>query len=192
MSDEDLDHLTRELGATIRAERAARGLSLGELARASGLSKTILSRIETGEGNPSIETLWRLSQAFDLPLGALVGATERPIARRIASRSGRRLRAESGMTAWLVHGEGRPRRCEVFELELPEGVAHLGRPHLPGTAEVVVCTKGRVRVGPEGNPLELGRGDAAWFASDVPHRYEALRGAATALNLVLHPATSER
>jgi XRE family transcriptional regulator, regulator of sulfur utilization len=191
MSDQELDGLTRGMGRAIRAERTARGMSLGDLGRASGLSKTILSRIEAGEGNPSVETLWRVSQAFDLPLGALLGDADRPPARAVARRSGRRLGADSGMTAWLIHAEGQAHRSEVYELDLPAGVVHPGRPHLPGTTEVVVCTKGRLRVGPDAEPLELGPGDAAWFASDVPHRYEALR-ASVALCLMLYPAGAER
>jgi XRE family transcriptional regulator, regulator of sulfur utilization len=187
----DLDDVTRGMGLSIRAERTARGMSLGDLARASGLSKTILSRIEAGEGNPSVETLWRVSQAFDLPLGALLDGGTPPVARRVAARSGRRIGADSGMTAWLVHAEGRPSRCELYELDLPEGVVHPGRPHLPGTTEVILCTKGRVRTGPDGEQLDLGPGDAAWFASDVAHRYEALRPA-RALCLMLYPAAADR
>ena len=186
MSDAGLDTLTRSMGQAIRAQRTARGMSLGDLARSSGLSKTILSRIEAGDGNPSVETLWRVSQAFDLPLGALLGAEAPPAARLVPARSGRRLGADSGMTAWLVHAEGRATRSELYELDLPEGVTHPGRPHLPGTSEVIVCTRGRLRTGPDGEPVDLAPGDAAWFASDVPHSYAALRPA-RALCLMLYP-----
>ena len=82
--------LNRRLGRTLRAHRLAHGSSLTELARASGLSKTILGRIEGGEGNPSIETLWRISQALALPLGALLEDEGRPNARVIRARSGSR------------------------------------------------------------------------------------------------------
>jgi transcriptional regulator with XRE-family HTH domain len=187
MSDDRLHDITRGVGRTIRAERGARGMSLGDLARAAGLSKTILSRIEAGDGNPSIETLWRVSQAFDLPLGALLEAGERPATQVVPARSGRRLGADSGMTAWLVHAEGQGHRSEVYDLDLPAGVVHPGRPHLPGTTELVLCMKGRLRAGPDDDPHELGAGDAVWFAADVPHRYEALRHA-TAICMMLYPA----
>ena len=59
----DAAALSARLGRLIRAHRAGRGMSLGELARSAGLSKTILARIERGEGNPSIDTLWRLHRA---------------------------------------------------------------------------------------------------------------------------------
>src|SRR3954469_14587674 len=117
MDREDLDHVTRGMGLAIRAERTARGMSLGDVARASGLSKTILSRIEAGEGNPSVETLWRVSTAFDLPFGALLDLGAPPAARLVPARSGRRIGADSGMTAWLVHAEGRSTRNELYELD---------------------------------------------------------------------------
>jgi transcriptional regulator with XRE-family HTH domain len=186
MERDDINDVTRSMGLAIRAQRTARGMSLGDLARAAGLSKTILSRIEGGEGNPSVETLWRVSQAFDLPLGALLERDEPPAAQLVGARSGRRLGADSGMSAWLVHAEGRPSRCELYELDLPAGVTHPGRPHLPGTNEVIVCVRGRLRAGPDGEEVELGPGDAAAFASDVPHRYIATR-AVRALCLMLYP-----
>jgi len=167
--------LNRRLGRTLRAHRLAHGSSLSELARASGLSKTILGRIESGEGNPSIETLWRVSQALALPLGALLEDEGQPNARVIRARSGEQVRADSGMTGWLVHADGRDHRTELFDLDLPAGTEHRSDAHLPATEEVVVCSSGRLRAGPDGGEAELGPGDAMLFAADVPHRYVALR-----------------
>jgi len=168
-------YLNRRLGRTLRAHRLAHGSSLSELARASGLSKTILGRIESGDGNPSIETLWRISQALALPLGALLEDEGRPNARVIRARSGEQVRAESGMTGWLVHADGRDHRTELYDLEYPKGTDHRSDAHLPGTEEVIVCVQGRIRVGPVGEEADLGPGDAILFAADTPHSYEALR-----------------
>ena len=46
------------------AERERAGMSLAELARA-GLAKSTLSQLESGTGNPSLETLWALAMALD-------------------------------------------------------------------------------------------------------------------------------
>ena len=188
-SDQDLDALARRIGRAVRTYRLGHGWSLGDLARAAGLSKTILARIERGEGNPSVETLWRVSQALRVPLGALLTPAEQPRTRVIRARSAEPLRSESGMTAWLMHAEGRDRRSEVFDIELPRGIDQHSEPHLPGTEELVVCVKGRVRVGPLGEEAELGAGDAAWFTADVAHHYNALRDART-LCLMLYPPTA--
>jgi transcriptional regulator with XRE-family HTH domain len=172
---EDLDALATSIGRTVRSERLAQGRSLSELGRASGLSKTILARIERGDGNPSVETLWRVSQALRVPLGALLAPPSRPRTRVVRARSGEPLASESGMAAWLLHAEGREHRSEVFDLDLPKGVDQRSEPHLPGTEELIFCVKGRARVGPDGQEAELGPGDAAWFSADVAHHYAGLR-----------------
>lgn len=178
--DEDLDALATRIGTAVREQRDARRWSLGELGRAAGLSKTILARIERGDGNPSVETLWRVSRALGVPLGALLSPpARRPRVRAIRARSGEPLAAESGMGAWLLHATGHEHRSEVFDLDLPRGVDQATDAHLPGTEEVIFCVKGRVRVGPYEQEVELGPGDAVWFTADVPHHYEALRDTRT-------------
>src|SRR5690606_40680753 len=56
------------IAAALRAERRRAGLSLGEVARKAGIAKSTLSQLESGAGNPSVETLWALSTALDMPL----------------------------------------------------------------------------------------------------------------------------
>lgn len=180
-----LDVLGARIGRAVRARRTATGMSLGDLARASGLSKTILARIEGGTGNPSVETLWRISHALAIPLGTFLADEAEPRVKVVRARSGDRLHADSGMEAWLVHAEGREHRSELFELSLPTGVDQRTGAHLPGTREVVVCVRGRLRVGPLGEEADLGPGDAVWFAADAPHRYAGLRDV-RALNWVLY------
>jgi transcriptional regulator with XRE-family HTH domain len=182
---EPLDALAARIGRSLRARRTAAGMSIGELARAAGLSKTIIGRIETGAGNPSVETLWRISHALAVPLGELLAEDAEPRVKVVRARTGDRLHADSGMEAWLVHAEGREHRSELFELSLPAGVEQRTDAHLPGTREVVVCVRGRVRAGPLGEEADLGPGDAVWFAADAPHRYVGLRDA-RALNWVLY------
>ncbi len=177
--------MTRRIGRALRAHRTERGMSLGELARAAGLSKSILARIEADGGNPSVETLWRLSLALGVPLGSLLGGDDEPRVRRIPARASEAMQGESGMTGWLVHTEGRVRRTELFELDFPAGTEHEGSPHLPGTEELVLCVSGRMRVGPEGEEQDLGPGDALVFAADVPHIYSAAE-ASRALDWILY------
>jgi transcriptional regulator with XRE-family HTH domain len=183
----ELGVLADRVGRVIRAHRAAQGRSLGDLARASGLSKTILARIEAGDGNPSLETLWRVSRALRVPLGELLGEDEDPRVRVIRHGAGEELHADSGMSARLLHADGRERRTEVFELRFDAGVEQRAEPHIPGTEELVVCTRGRMVVGPLGEEAELDAGDAVWFAADVAHRYAGLRDA-EALCWMLYPA----
>jgi transcriptional regulator with XRE-family HTH domain len=171
---DDTHDLSDRIGRALRVQRAALGLSLGDVARSSGLSKTILARIERGEGNPSIDTLWRLSQALGIPLGAMLAEPESPRVRAFPARSGHKLTATSGMDAWLVHTESRALRSELFDLALPKGADQRSGAHLPGTEELIYCVTGRIQAGRFGEEVELGPADAVWFVADSDHHYVGL------------------
>lgn len=53
-------------------ERQRTGLSLAEIARRAGIAKSTLSQLEAGNGNPSLETLWSLCVALDIPFAGLL------------------------------------------------------------------------------------------------------------------------
>jgi transcriptional regulator with XRE-family HTH domain len=189
-SGEGLPALAGSIGRAVRGLRIARSLSVGDLARDAGLSRTILSRIENGSGNPSIETLWRIARALSVPLGALLGEDQEPRVRAIPARSRKALAADSGMRAWLVHAEGREHRSELFDLDLPDGVEQRTDAHIPGTDELIMCVSGRVLVGPLGEEVELAPGDSVWFAGDRAHRYLALEDTHALCWMLYGPATS--
>ncbi|MGH8829277.1 MAG: helix-turn-helix domain-containing protein, partial [Jiangellaceae bacterium] len=60
------------IAASLQRERRRVGLSLAEVARRAGIAKSTLSQLESGTGNPSVETLWALSLALGVPFAQLV------------------------------------------------------------------------------------------------------------------------
>lgn len=57
-----------EVIGTIIKQRLLRGWSQSELAEAIGSRQPVISRLERGEGNPSLQTLNRIAKALDLSL----------------------------------------------------------------------------------------------------------------------------
>ena len=64
------------VGSRLRRVREQRGLTLTEAAALAGMSKSTLSRLETGQRKPSLELLLPLAQTYRVPLDDLVGAPE--------------------------------------------------------------------------------------------------------------------
>lgn len=184
--------LTERLARSLRSHRLGRGLSLGELARRSGLSKTSLSNLEAGAANPSLETLWRIAGALDLPLGELLGESEPPPTRLIRSHEGAAVESESGLRGRMLLAEGRTHRTEVIEALLAAGADYRARPHAPGTEELVLCMEGSLVVGPSGGEYALEEGDALRFPADVAHRYASMDGARTLVVMSYPTLPSER
>lgn len=65
-----------EVGPRLRRLRVGRGLTLTALAERTGISKSTLSRLETGQRKPSLELLLPLAGVFQVPLDDLVGAPD--------------------------------------------------------------------------------------------------------------------
>jgi len=61
----------------VRSARVRRGMSLGRLALASGLTKGFISQVEHGRSQPSLDSLGRIASSLDLSLYSLLGSQER-------------------------------------------------------------------------------------------------------------------
>ena len=69
--------LSMQLGQRVRSARAARAMTMKQLAAESGISLPYLSRVEKGDGNISIAVLYRLATALNLPIENLLADNER-------------------------------------------------------------------------------------------------------------------
>ncbi|MGC1215446.1 MAG: XRE family transcriptional regulator [Micromonospora sp.] len=175
------------IAAALRRERERAGISLTELARRAGIAKSTLSQLESGVGNPSVETLWALGVALGIPFSRLV---EPPVdaVRVIRAGEGPRVRSEhADFSATLLAAGSAHGRRDVYLMELEPGTVRVAEPHTPRSVEHIVVGAGRMRVGPESEPVELGPGDYVTFPGDVPHRYEALTPGTFAVLVMEHP-----
>jgi len=174
------------IGERIRQQRTARGWTLDELADRSGVSRRMVINIEHGEGNPSIATLLRISDALGVGLPVLVDV-ERPRELTVtpAGRAPVLWRGPSGGQALLVAGTEPPDVVELWDWTLRPGEEHSSEAHSPGTRELLLVLEGRVdlRVGDRTDRLEAGA--SAAFAGDVAHGYATPADAETAARFAL-------
>jgi transcriptional regulator with XRE-family HTH domain len=73
----------RLVGRNVRAVRLAAGLSQAALADKMGVDRAYISRLELGQYNPTVLTLWHLAQALEVKVGAFF--TESSIRKRSSS-----------------------------------------------------------------------------------------------------------
>jgi transcriptional regulator with XRE-family HTH domain len=98
-----------EVGPRLRRLRERRGVTLTALAAQTGISKSTLSRLESGQRKPSLELLLPLAEAHHLPLDELVGAPrigDPRVRARPRTRNGRLVypltQQSSGLAVWKV------------------------------------------------------------------------------------------
>jgi transcriptional regulator with XRE-family HTH domain len=69
------------IGPRLRSTRVSQGLTIAQLAEATGLTKGFLSRVERDETSPSVTTLLTLCQVLSLPIGSLFEPPEHEVVR---------------------------------------------------------------------------------------------------------------
>ena len=171
----DASDFVRAVAANIRSLRRDAGLTLAELAAASDLGKSTLAQLESGRANPSVETLWAIAAALKVPFAQIVEEQRAPM-RVVRARDVPAMRSAEapGWAGRLLSGSQRRGRFELYSLDLEQGSVRHADAHHAGVEEHLVVVEGRLRVGPQDNPVELGAGDLVMFSADVPHLYEAL------------------
>lgn len=73
-----LDSMNQIVAKNIKRLREKNKMSMDELSKLSGVSKSMLAQIERGEGNPTLSTLWKISNGMKVPFDALTVRPENP------------------------------------------------------------------------------------------------------------------
>jgi len=177
----------RPLAANLRRLRERAGLTVVELARRSGVGRATLTQLEAGGGNPTLETLYALANELEAPLADLITARGGTPPHVVRAGGGPRV-AGAAVEAWLLEqARDGGRSVEIYAFTLHGREIQRSGAHAAGTREHLHrhLHSGKVRVGPEEGPVELGPGDYADFAADVPHVYQRIGTGAVAATLVI-------
>ena len=166
-----------QIGARVRAERVARGLTLSALAQAADIGKGSLSELENGVRNPTLATLYALAAPLQVPLATLL--TDTPGAE--ISGDGVRVRLlDTVRTGTSVR--------EVYALDLDPDAVREAESHGAGVVEHLLVTAGELETGRTGEGRVLQTGQWHSFASDAPHHYRAGSAGASSILTILSEA----
>ncbi|MGH3881579.1 MAG: helix-turn-helix domain-containing protein [Actinophytocola sp.] len=174
------------IAQSLRRERERVGLSLSEVAKRAGIAKSTLSQLESASGNPSVETLWALSVALDVPFSRLVEPA-RPRVQVIRAGEGPAVFSErANYVATLLASCPPNARRDIYLITAEPGSARESDPHMPGVVEHVVLCAGRGRIGLVENPIEMAPGDYVAYPGDAEHVFEALEPGTVAVMVSEH------
>lgn len=164
--------LARRVAENLRRKRKARGMSLDDLAKSSGVSRAALSQVETVKTNPTVGLLWKIAVGLGVPFADLIGEAKSgaSVLRRGEAQVLRSL--DGKLESRPLTPVGASSLVELYELRLAARATHASEAHAPGTHEFVIVLSGALRLHVDGDVLDLLAGDTASFAADHPHSYE--------------------
>ncbi|HEY8033446.1 MAG TPA: XRE family transcriptional regulator [Methylocella sp.] len=163
--------LSNQLGKTVQRLRKAYNLSLSELSGQSGVAKSIISQIERNETNPTLATIWRLSQALDVSIERVLQTSgDEPFLEK----------STRGDTPILVSDDGKCRLAIIgwiktvewlqwYDFSADPGGVLESEAHQRGSVESLSVSEGELEVEVGGVTKRAKAGETLRYRSDRPH-----------------------
>ena len=170
---------SEQVGQQIHALRNAAGMTASALATVSGVSRSMLSRIERGLVSPSIEVLEKISNALDVPMSRFFVDQARRLDMSLV-RAGEGLKVDrtdaiAGYTYELLgHLLSGNLFIEPYLITLEEGARPYAAFQHPGMKFIYVLS-GRMQYRYSHKVMEIGPGDSLLFDARAMHGAEVLR-----------------
>lgn len=157
------------LGKVIRGSREGR-MTVEELAEIAGVSGGLISQLERGIGNPSFNTLMRLSRALGFPISALFQGEDYEPQRRIVRADERRKLTSEGLMQELLTPDAN-RKLGMVRTIVPPGYSSEDTPMTHAGEEAFHIIQGELEVALDGHLYVMAEGDTISFDSAIPHAY---------------------
>ena len=174
--DAGVQALSGQLGKTIQRLRKAYNLSPSELAEQSGVAKSIISQIERNETNPTLATIWRLSQALDVSIErVLAAAEEEPFLEKSSRIDTPVIISDDGkcrlsIIGWIKTVEW----LQWYDFAAEPGGTLESDPHQRGSIESLSILTGEVEVTVGDLVERAGPGETLRYRCDRPHTIRAI------------------
>ena len=164
-----------DIGQTIKDLRTSRSLTLDQLANQSGLSKSMLSQIERNKTNPTVGTLWSLTQALGVDIGELLGnrsdnGKSKKAINIVKAHKIPEIQSADGKCSLKILGPlDLVSHMEWYDVDLEPGGILDSEPHSDGTREHLTVLEGSVTVSTGDEKQVLDQNDTARYDADIHH-----------------------
>ncbi len=160
-----------DIGPRVKGIRKKRGLSLDALARASGVSKAMLSQVEQNKANPTVAVMYKIAVGLGMDLGELMGLgrSRRQLQVIRADDPNQVFLSDETVTVRTLSPLSMEKDVEFYEVTLrPRGELD-SSPHFSMTEEFLVVAQGRVDLHVADDDISLRKGDSAHYLADQQH-----------------------
>lgn len=163
-----------KIGENILRIRTANGLTLNVLSERSGVSKAMLSQIESEKVNPTLATIWKIAHGLGVELQDLLSDDTAP-SRTFSVNPGatdtthRLETCENGVLIRVLSPLNMVEDLEMYMLTFQPHSELPSEPHYPGTQEFITVIKGQVNIQAGEHEADLKRGDFIVYHSDIEH-----------------------
>ena len=184
MSKKENMPLNKEIGTTLRVIRKQQQLTIEELAKQSDVSGITISNIENGRSNPTLNSLWRLAEALQVPLTKLLGYAH--IEKEISTLAEAKPYFTNDLTeGWLVQPVFQEDNIEIYRVCLKANSIVSRNHQVRDSQEIITVMSGSLELKVGDKLYHLDTYDSINFDSGSPHEYINPSNEDVVLNVVV-------
>lgn len=161
------------IAENLKRLRLERNLSLGQLAQLSEVSKVMLSQIEKGDTNPTINTIWKIAKGLNVPYTVLIDKHEDDISIVKKSEAEKQTNEDGTYRVYCYYGTMPHRNFELFLLELDLDTTYISVGHSEKSQEYITVLEGELILLTKNKEYLLKKEDSIYFSSATPHTYKS-------------------
>lgn len=163
--------LGKIIAINLKELRTERNLTLGQLAKISGISKAMLSDIEKGDSNPTINTIWKIANGLNVPYTRLMDGIEKEATVVRKSEPTVQIGESNHYRVYCYFKSTPVRNFEWFYVELDAHSSNVTIGHSKKAQEYIYIIHGELILHTELGEHTLQEGDAMVFDSSIAHTY---------------------
>ena len=188
--NKDRDNIPKPpaIGVNVKRQRLEQKMSLGMLAAASGVSKAMLSQIESAKVNPTIATMWKIANALKVDFNLLLKGKGDKVRKFEINRHEDLTTLDADEEGVHINVLSPITMAEDLELYIltfqPESILS-STAHYPDTEEFLTVLDGEVEVTAGKNSTVLKKNDVIIYQCDVNHSIKNLSSKESKVYLVV-------
>lgn len=163
--------LNQIIAVNLKALRQERNMTMGQLAKASGISKAMLSDMEKGNSNPTINTILKVATGLGVSYTQLMEPVQKDSALVRYDEAEPTESDNKNFHVFCYYGTSPTRDFEIFRSELDSHSEHHSDGHREKSQEYLYLLQGILELHTESDVYTLHPGDALMFESDQQHSY---------------------
>ncbi|MTI70835.1 MAG: helix-turn-helix domain-containing protein [Firmicutes bacterium] len=163
-------HELPSVGKNIMYFRKKNKLSINELSKRSGVSKSMLSQIEQENSNPTVVTVWKIARSLGVNVEKLLEVKKNVNIEVIRGNDIPVVQSEDNLCTTRINSPVHMTdNLELYQVTLKPGGKICSNPHYPDTEEFITVLSGSIIVTLEDTTKILSKGDTARYAADISH-----------------------
>lgn len=166
-----MEDINQIVARNIQQYRQKHRLSLDKISQLTGISKTMISQIEKGTGNPSINTLWKLANGLHLPLNELISDNKRDIYQVATEDLQPIYNDDQSVVVYPYFPYDNAHGFEMFSMEIAPGGKLDSDGHPQGSQEFIIVNDGTLTLDIGTQTYHVEASQAIRFNGEHTHSY---------------------